>query len=94
MPIVVKKNGFQISDTEYTINYINGVITFTTAYAASLDESDLITASYNFLTIEVIDGYPYDRLNSLSLVTISRQSLLNIWTELMYPMSLGERKKV
>ena len=62
--VTIKKNGFDIDPNDYSINYRLGMIIFTKAYAGTLDTTDLITADYYYLTVGVIDGYPYDLLNN------------------------------
>jgi hypothetical protein len=60
-PIEAKKNGIDVlAPGDFTVNYKDGMILLSSAYAATLDETDEITSDYFYSTVEVRDGYPHD----------------------------------
>jgi len=74
--IVIKKNGYVIGSSDYIVNYNEGIIVFTDQFAGTLDDVDDITADYYCMTVNVMDGYPYDKLkkpefqNNLPVVAV------------------------
>ena len=56
--VTVYANGIEIDSANYTVDYVNGRIIFADAYALTLTDYHIITASFTSTYVNITDAYP------------------------------------